>query len=54
MPVKIGDIQVDSDKSEWVVIGVTHTGISRVRKNSLAHIVHAKMSPEIAKSLDKE
>jgi hypothetical protein len=49
--VKIGDIQVDSDKSEWVVIGVNHSGISRVRKNSLAHKIHAEVSPDIAKSL---
>lgn len=51
---KIGDIQIDSDKSEWVIIGITHTGVSRVRRNSLAHKIHAQDSPEIAKSLSKE
>lgn len=53
IPIKIGDVQIDKDKSEWVVIGVNHSGISRVRKNSLAHQVHAESSPDIAKSLNK-
>jgi hypothetical protein len=38
---KIGDTQIDKDKSEWVVVGVTHLGLSRVRKDSLAHKIHA-------------
>ena len=48
---KVGDIQIDNNKTEWVVIGATHTGISRVKRNSLAHKVHAQSSPEIAKSI---
>ena len=48
---KVGDIQVDKDGSEWVVIGVGHTGLSRIRRNSMAHIIHARRSQEIAKSL---
>lgn len=49
--IKIGDIQIDKDKKEWIVIGVNHTGISRVRRYSLAHQVHSEGMPEIAKSL---
>lgn len=48
---KIGDIQTDTDKTEWVVVGVGHLGLSRVRRNSLAHRVHAQRSEDIAKSL---
>lgn len=51
MALKIGDIQTDKDESEWVIVAITHSGVSRVRKDSLAHRVHAKVSPEIAKSL---
>lgn len=47
---KIGDIQIDKDKSEWVIISATPVGISRVKRNSLAHKVHAESSPDIAKS----
>jgi len=52
-PPKVGDIQTDVDKSEWVVIGVSSKlhPPSRVRRNSLAHRVHAQSSSEIAKSL---
>lgn len=50
---KIGDIQIDDNKSEWIVIGISHTGVSRVRRNSLAHEIHAQGSPEIAKTLTK-
>jgi hypothetical protein len=52
MKTKVGDIQVDDNMMEWVVVGVGHMGISRVRRNSLAHFSHAKVSPEIAKSID--
>ena len=53
-PIKIGDIQVDEeDKSEWIIIGINHSGISRVKRNSLAHKIHAEVSPEIAKSLQR-
>jgi hypothetical protein len=45
-----GDIQIDADKSEWIVIGATNLGVSRVKRNSLAHKVHAESSPAIAKS----
>jgi hypothetical protein len=52
----IGDIQVDRDKdgnvlAEWVVISIYPRGLSRVKRNSLAHQVHAEGTPEIAKSL---
>ena len=47
---KVGDIQIDKDRSEWIVIGVNRVGVSRVRRNSLAHRVHAQSSPEIAQS----
>jgi hypothetical protein len=50
-PPKIGDVQIDRDKSEWVVIGVSHSGVSRVRRHSLAHQTHSTGVPEIAKSL---
>ena len=43
--IKVGDIQIDENKSEWIVIGVTH-----MRRNSLAHKVHSQISPIIAKS----
>lgn len=51
--IRIGDIQTDDhdEKVQWVVIGVTHLGISRVKRDSLAHLVHAQSSPDIAKSL---
>lgn len=49
--IKIGDIQIDSNKTEWVVIAVNHSGISRVKRNSLAHKIHAEGMPAIAKSL---
>ena len=49
-PLKIGDIQTDSDKSEWIIVAITNTKPSRVRRNSLAHKVHAQSSPDIAKS----
>lgn len=48
---KIGDIQTDSNGIEWIVVGNSHTGISRVKRNSLAHTIHAQSSPDIAKSL---
>lgn len=48
---KVGDIQVDNIGMEWVVVGVTTLGISRVRRNSMAHIIHARRSAEIAKTL---
>lgn len=51
---KVGEIQIDNDGSEWVIIGIGHMGISRVKRNSLAHRVHAQSSPEIAKSYTKE
>jgi hypothetical protein len=47
---KIGDIQIDDDKTEWIVVEITHSGISRVKRNSLAHLVHSAYSPEIAKT----
>jgi hypothetical protein len=47
---KVGDIQIDNNKSEWVVVGVTHSGVSRVKRNSLAHQIHAQSSIDIAKS----
>lgn len=47
---KIGDIQIDADKSEWVVIANSYSGVSRVKRNSLAHLIHSAYSPEIAKS----
>lgn len=48
---KVGDIQTDRNNSEWVIIGITHSGLSRVRRNSLAHQVHALDMPEIAESI---
>jgi hypothetical protein len=49
---KVGDIQRDFNGSEWIVITVTGRGItSRVRRNSLAHQIHAENSPVIARSL---
>lgn len=52
--VKIGDVQVDANNTEWVVVGVSHSGLSRVRQYSLAHQVHAQAVPEIAKSLERK
>lgn len=48
---KPGDIEIDENKVEWVIIAINYSGVSRVRRNSLAHRVHAKTSPEIAKTL---
>jgi urease accessory protein UreE len=48
---QIGDIQKDENGQEWVVVGIVHSGVSRVRRNSLAHLIHAAYSPEIAKSV---
>lgn len=47
----IGEIQIDKDGTEWVVVGITHSGVSRVKRNSLAHLIHAQHSPEIANKL---
>lgn len=57
--MKIGDIQTDTEGgSEWVVIAVfRHNGkehCSRVRRNSLAHVVHARIDPLLKDSLDEE
>lgn len=51
--IAIGDIVIDNDNTEWVIVGISHTGLSRVRRNSLAHEIHAQGSPEIAKTLIK-
>lgn len=52
MALKIGDIETDPDGSEWVIIEVfTNRKPSRVRKDSLAHRVHAENYFELAKSL---
>jgi hypothetical protein len=48
---EIGDIQVDLNGSEWVVVGTTTRSVSRVRRYSLAHQVHSEGSPRIAESL---
>ncbi len=52
--IKIGDIQTDANKTEWVIVVITHSGLSRVRRYSLAHQIHALNSPEIAESLTKD
>jgi hypothetical protein len=53
--VKVGDIQIDENGTEWVVIAVAGREIvSRVQRNSLAHRVHAEGSPNIAKSLKEK
>jgi hypothetical protein len=58
--MEVGDLQVDPDDSEWVVIGIYHMNgqekASRVRRNSDAHRVHASVAAneKIAESLDKE
>ena len=49
---KLGDIQIDSNGSEWIVVGVATRHVSRVRRYSIAHQVHAKDSPVIAESLE--
>lgn len=48
---QVGNIQMDSNNQEWVIVAITHAGLSRVKRNSIAHLVHAKYSPEIAKSV---
>jgi len=48
---QIGDIQMDSNNQEWIIVAITHAGLSRVKRNSLAHLIHATYSPEVAKSL---
>ena len=48
---EVGDIQTDPDGSEWIVIFIPHRNISRVRRYSLAHQIHAQNSEVIAKSL---
>ena len=53
-PLKIGDIQVDSDDPNGLLLLFITTGISRVRRYSFAHQIHAEVSPEIAKSLQKQ
>ena len=53
--MQVGDVETDPDGSEWVIIspgGVFKA--SRVRRNSLAHHVHAESSAVIAASLEKE
>jgi hypothetical protein len=51
---KVGSIQIEADKSEWVIVGTSNSGVSRVRRNSLAHKVHAESSPVIALSYIKK
>jgi hypothetical protein len=51
---ELGDIQTDPDGSEWVVVGVTTRSLSRVRRYSLAHEVHAQGSPRVAESLKRD
>lgn len=47
-----GDIQVDPDGSEWVIIAVYGRDLcTRIRRDSLAHHVFAKDLPVFAKSL---
>lgn len=48
--LKVGDIQTDNNGSEWVIVGISNTGYSRVKRNSLAHLIHSSYSPEIAKA----
>lgn len=52
---KVGDVQIDRD-GEWVIVSPSNgrLGPSRVRRNSLAHHVHADGNEAIAKSLDKD
>lgn len=53
--MEIGDIQTDPDGSEWVIISVGGAfKPSRVRRNSLAHHIHAKSDSKIAVSLQEE
>lgn len=55
--LRVGDVQIDRDKhgkilSEWVIIEVfPHRSPSRVRRNSLAHHIHAEGTPILAESL---
>ncbi len=51
---KIGDIQIDANGSEWVLVGVAYLGSLLVKRNSLAHRVHAEYSTAVAKSLTIE
>ena len=52
--MKVGDIQID-DRGEWVVVGIFGRGrLFRVRRNSLAHRFHARVLPDVAKSLNEE
>lgn len=52
---KVGDVQTDIDGSEWVVISVFgRNRTSRVKRNSLAHYIHAEVSPIIAESFERE
>lgn len=56
--IEVGDIQIDEDDSEWVVVSISMLNgqqrASRVRRGSLAHHIHAELSLVIAESLDKE
>ena len=53
--MKVGDIEIDDNRTEWIVVGIFGRGrTNRVRRNSLAHRIHAQVSPEIAKSLAEE
>jgi hypothetical protein len=52
--MKVGDIQID-DRGEWVVVGIFGRGrLFRVKRNSLAHRFHARVLPDVAKSLNVE
>lgn len=50
---RIGDIQTDPDGTEWIIVGTTQTTVSRVKRYSIAHEVHARSSEIVAKSLKK-
>lgn len=50
LKVEVGDVVTDQF-GEWVIISIHEGRISRVRRNSLAHKIHAQSSSIIAKSL---
>jgi hypothetical protein len=54
--MQVGDIETDPDGSEWVIVSLGGAVIkpSRLRRNSLAHHIHAQSSPTLAASLEKE
>ena len=49
--LKQGSLVRERDSSEWIIVSIHGKLISRVKRNSLAHIVHGQSSPVMRETL---